>query len=339
MENSFEKFRTLLQLERAEWFNRAAGVGFFPVFLSAQDNRLTEDLARGCRPFLRRSSAHGESAKLRWFALSSENAVFSSGDSIWKIDRNGDAHALLGPGRPLAAVVSNPDRTRDAVLTLTVESATAASADPPEQYKLKFPGKGGHEVCDRILRAIHPRARIVVAVFGAPGVGKSTLINAVLQRECAKTGAGLPVTAQTRWYESETGDLALVDTQGWTRSETLDEAYDRLSGAFNLCERAGAGYAIDAVWYCLAYGPGRLQPAEVQLLRKVVAAHGHVKMVVLRSPVARDPNDEFLREIYRHIPEDDVHFVNAREEKRGLLENPVHGLAELLAATRQVAEL
>ena len=119
-----------------------------------------------------------------------------------------------------------------------------------------------------------------IVIMGKTGVGKSTLINAVLNEEVAETGIGQAVTKEGKWYSKDISDLDLhfieehcdtinmYDTVGLelnkavTRS-TLDEV------KFLLDKTTEKDGDITAVWFCVNYGSNRFEQFEIDLVREL----------------------------------------------------------------------
>ena len=70
-----------------------------------------------------------------------------------------------------------------------------------------------------IQKATTERGNINILIAGRSGVGKSTLINAVFQKNLAETGQGRPVTQNTREISKEGIPLTIFDSRGLERSQ------------------------------------------------------------------------------------------------------------------------
>lgn len=113
-----------------------------------------------------------------------------------------------------------------------------------------------------------------VLVVGNSGVGKSTLINAVLRddaKEVASTGIGISGTTKNlRIYENDSLPFRLIDTIGfkpsflkrnaainavkkWSKDSTKDENSEK---------------KINVIWYCVEGTSSKLFPEEIRSLSR-----------------------------------------------------------------------
>src|SRR4051812_26438805 len=61
--------------------------------------------------------------------------------------------------------------------------------------------------------------RFNLAIIGGSGVGKSSLVNAVFDRDWAKVGKGLPVTRGVQYYHDDS--LGIWDVEGFEIGSTV----------------------------------------------------------------------------------------------------------------------
>ena len=109
-----------------------------------------------------------------------------------------------------------------------------------------------------------------IILVGASGVGKSTLINAILKTN-AETNFGKPVTTKLDYYESdEITFLRLVDSRGIEKNQVSG-----VDGIFNSIqefirkriEDNNPDKFIHCIWYC--WNNTRLEDGEIALFQKL----------------------------------------------------------------------
>ena len=94
-----------------------------------------------------------------------------------------------------------------------------------------------------------------VLVIGNSGVGKSTLINAVLGKECAVTNFGgtTGTTKELTIYESESVPFRIIDTVGfepsWIKEFKAINAVKKWSR--ESAEEGKEDTRINVIWFCV----------------------------------------------------------------------------------------
>ena len=131
--------------------------------------------------------------------------------------------------------------------------------------------------------ALKLRGHANVIIAGAPGIGKSTLINAVFHGNLALTGDGHPVTTGVRAITKEGIPITIVDTRGLTRSNFQEdlkelEAFLQLrQSSSNPLER------IHIAWVCILEDTRRVEDADDQLVKLLTRYKIPVVVVITKS--------------------------------------------------------
>ena len=109
--------------------------------------------------------------------------------------------------------------------------------------------------------------RLNVAVFGATGVGKSTLVNTIFGESVARTGVGKPVTSKRTLHKHESGVLGIFDGPG---VELGQDAADLVADLRDfVSEQSGPlEDRIHVVWFCIG-GRTNLQSFQEDFIREV----------------------------------------------------------------------
>jgi len=123
-----------------------------------------------------------------------------------------------------------------------------------------------------------------VLVIGNSGVGKSTLINAVLGDNKAKTGYGTKgTTEELELYESEEVPFRVIDTVGFVPSRTLRSK--AIKSVKDWSEKsAKLGYEdtlINAIWFCVEGTSSKLFPESIDNLVKATSMWKTVPVIVV----------------------------------------------------------
>lgn len=183
-----------------------------------------------------------------------------------------------------------------------------------------------------------------IVIMGKTGVGKSTLINAILDDEVAETGIGQAVTKDGKWYYKDISNLNwhfieecydtinMYDTVGLelnkavTRS-TLDEVKSLLDKS---TEKDGD---ITAVWFCVNYGNNRFEQFEIELVREL-SLNYEIPFIIVITQCYSDEECELEKQIKNALPEVVTHRImsRARKLRDGTVLSPF-GLSELLSKT------
>lgn len=192
--------------------------------------------------------------------------------------------------------------------------------------------------------------RFNLAIVGATGVGKSSLVNAVFGRDLAKVGKGMPITTGVNYYSD--GVLGIWDFEGFEIGSNRPPS-EILRGHLQAISRRPANEQIAVVWYCVLSTADRLTQSDVDMIRELAAAGLPVILVLTKvawtkNPVTgkytaprdaeefrdwlENPVDAYGRRLY--LPIQHVVLTAARG-KHG--KGTGHGLGELVAQTLALA--
>lgn len=132
--------------------------------------------------------------------------------------------------------------------------------------------QAAQKIMDEIKENYSSLTTLNVVVIGKTGVGKSTLINSVFGENVAEVGLGRPVTQSIRKLEKEGTPLAIYDTpglelQGDHSAENLLEQVTNLIN--DGIQSEDVNQAIHCIWYCINTASSRVEPTEMNFLRKL----------------------------------------------------------------------
>lgn len=135
-----------------------------------------------------------------------------------------------------------------------------------------------------------------VLVIGNSGVGKSTLINAVLGDERAKTGwgAGNGTTDKLTIYENDKVPFRLVDTVGFEPSLIREH---KAIGAVKQWSKESAKQGqeekqINVIWFCIDGTSSKLFPQTIKALSKATSIWNTVPVIVVITKSYSVPDRE-----------------------------------------------
>jgi len=214
--------------------------------------------------------------------------------------------------------------------------ATRPSATPEKGTEMNHTT----DAADDLVHAVEAEAdsalgRVNIAIFGATGAGKSSLLNAVFGADVAATGVGSPVTSGTAQYVNPAGTLAIYDGAGFELGQG-NLAKDLL-GRIKKSRRPGNGL-IHIAWYCVNSGTARLEPSQAQAIRKVAGLGIPVVLVLTKVDAKAGAADPAAVEFAEAIAAMDLPIVGGRPVLTAALSNDFvgterHGLEALLDAT------
>jgi uncharacterized protein (DUF697 family) len=134
-------------------------------------------------------------------------------------------------------------------------------------------------------------------LLGKTGVGKSTLVNAMLRRPLAATGIGRPVTATIHEYGLSDLPVTVFDSPGLELGERADSNIDDVMDFIESRQLRRQAEQIHLSWYCIHAQSSRIDEREIDLI--VRAAEMTTLVLVLTQCLAPDdPGVEpFVREL------------------------------------------
>ncbi len=186
-----------------------------------------------------------------------------------------------------------------------------------------------------------------VLVIGNSGVGKSTLINAVLGKDAAKTGWGIEGTTQKlEIYESDKIPFRIIDTLGFEPS--LLKKYRAINAvkAWSKASAKDGNGQINVIWFCVDGTSSKLFAQTIKDLSSATAMWENVPVIVTITKSYSVPERERNIEM--------VHNAFAREKRysknlRGVFPvvaatyalndtayAPPEGITELISATNEL---
>ena len=144
-----------------------------------------------------------------------------------------------------------------------------------------------------------------VLVLGNSGVGKSTLINAVLGEKKSRTGYGtVGTTKHLEVFENDACNFRLIDSVGF--EPDLFKRYQAIKAVQDWCKAsAKAGNEnskINVIWFCVSGTSRKLSRQSIDSLAKAASVYKTVPVIAVitksYSRPDRDSNIEMVREAF-----------------------------------------
>ena len=108
-----------------------------------------------------------------------------------------------------------------------------------------------------------------VLVAGPTGVGKSTLVNAILRTPVAKTGKGRPVTEDIQAWSVPGVPITVYDTPGLELDERSGKAAKRVARFVKDQLAKPPSEHLHVFWYCVHAQSNRFQDAEADFIEEI----------------------------------------------------------------------
>ena len=106
-----------------------------------------------------------------------------------------------------------------------------------------------------------------VLVAGPTGVGKSTLVNAVLRAPVAKTGRGTPVTDEITAWSVEGIPITVYDTPGLELDRKIKDTTKHVVKFVQKQLKADASEHPHILWYCINAQGNRFLDVEADFIK------------------------------------------------------------------------
>ncbi|NJK63724.1 MAG: DUF697 domain-containing protein [Synechococcaceae cyanobacterium SM2_3_1] len=134
------------------------------------------------------------------------------------------------------------------------------------------------------LEAEGAMGRCNVLIIGKTGVGKSTLINAVLREPLAQIGAGRPVTQAIRQYQKQDFPITVYDTPGLELGhEQVRHIQLEVAQLIEDKRLQAIDEQIHIIWYCISHMGDRLEKIEVEWLQALEKKDIPVLLVLTKT--------------------------------------------------------
>jgi hypothetical protein len=168
---------------------------------------------------------------------------------------------------------------------------------------------------------------LTALVCGATGVGKSTLINTLVNQSVAQTGIGAPVTQNTIRIEAPSGDMAFYDSKGLEVEDASQTYLLLLSDLLKLRFGPAARDHIDIVLMCIQEPQGRIDDAH-----REIAGLCEDLRIPLGIAITKTEGDPALENAVRHMFPSAafVRRVRSLELRIGSMVIPAEGLDDLV---------
>lgn len=140
-----------------------------------------------------------------------------------------------------------------------------------------------------------------LAVFGATGAGKSTLINAIFGKDVADTGVGQPVTKGIEYHRRDDGFLGIFDSEGFETGSAGDQILEGLRSVVKARRAGPLDQQIHAAWYVVRWSDRRFEDAQAEFVRGLAAMGLPVIVVLTQVPTKDGSVHPHARELADYI--------------------------------------
>ena len=190
-----------------------------------------------------------------------------------------------------------------------------------------------------------------LVVMGKTGVGKSTLINAVLGKTLAPVGKGQAITRENevyqeklllpigqRQYDGSCGmvlrNVNLYDTVGLEIDvEKTKKTLNGICAFIRSSRQKEQQRDATLVWFCVNYNSNRFEKYELDLIR-MLSRNYEIPFIIVLTQCISEEKGRLERQIEAELPEVTVKRVLARDYKlRGRAPVPAFGMTELIRSS------
>lgn len=187
-----------------------------------------------------------------------------------------------------------------------------------------------------------------VLVIGNSGVGKSTLINAVLGEEVAKTGGGIAgITKKLKIYESERIPFRIIDTVGFEPNllKQYQAIQDVKRWSKQSAKNGNTDNQINVIWFCIDGTSRKLFPETIKNLSRATSMWKSVPIIVAITKSFAIPDRKENMEMVHHAFAQPEYSKNLRKvipvvAATYVLNDtayaPPEGITELIDATNEL---
>lgn len=152
-----------------------------------------------------------------------------------------------------------------------------------------------------------------VLVVGASGVGKSTLINAVIGQDQALTGSGMQgVTQQVTVYEQPSLSFRLIDTAGFEPALVRRLQAIRKIQKWTLADKQN--HRIHVIWFCVDGTSRKLFQRDLHNFTQAISLWTHVPVIVVITKSYSEADElENLKMVREALTKDRKTKINLRQ--------------------------
>lgn len=142
-----------------------------------------------------------------------------------------------------------------------------------------------------------------VVVVGNSGVGKSTLINALLQTYAAETGIGEATTSEVRVYENDELGFRIIDTIGFEPNNSIINQNKAVTAlrkwSRDSIKNDDPTHQINMIWYCIDGTSRKMFRKNIDMLAHATAIWKSVPIiVVITKSYSKPEREENIRMVY-----------------------------------------
>ncbi len=189
--------------------------------------------------------------------------------------------------------------------------------------------------------------KIRIIIMGKTGVGKSTLINAVLSEDKAETGTGIPITAENKIYMCEKllniektantyamtkYEISLYDTVGLElNSQTTENTLTEIQ-KYILEGQKDNTDDVNIIWFCINERTHRFEEYEIKLIKKISLKY-EIPFAIVLTQCMSQKESSLEKDIKNAMPDVPVKRILAKDYELDNMTIKSFGTEELLIAS------